>query len=102
MVDIQEENDEVLQTPLDVTVTLRDRSFGGHEEGGWWYDTEEVIEHHYCPNLSVLSKVMNRVNRYYDNQGRRPISSVLSSGLFRVYIGQGIPRNYPGYRPHYE
>lgn len=101
MVDIREENDDVIQTPVNVTVTLRDRSFGGHEEGGWYYDTEEVIEHHYCPNLLTLSRVMQRVLQY-DNAGRPSISSVLSRGLFRIYIGTEIPKNYPEYRPHYE
>lgn len=49
---------EVVKTPCFVSVAREDRSFGGREEGGWWYDTSEVVEVHYCANLFVLGKVM--------------------------------------------
>jgi len=94
--------DDVITTPCFVTVTLEDKAYGGPEEGGWWYDVSDPIEKHYCANLSVLRRVIERVTREFDNTGRYPIHSVLSEGIFQVWIGDEIPEAYPACRPHYE
>lgn len=93
---------ETLVFPLHVTVTLDDRAYGGPEEGGWWYDTSHVIEHHYCQHRAIYDRVMVRMADQYDNRGRYPISSVCSDGEYRIHVGQRIPENYPTYRPRYE
>ena len=88
--------------PLNVTVMLYDQAYGGPEEGGWYYDTGHRIEHHYCATIEVYQRVMDRLGREYDNEGRYPISSVLSDGLYCIHVGQTIPENFPNGRPHYE
>lgn len=91
------------QAPCFVAVMLEDRAFGGNEEGGWWYNTSERIETHYAANNDVLAKIMARLEREYSNEGRRPISSVLSEGLYRIKLCRNVPPKYePAYRPHYE
>lgn len=95
--------DDVLLTPCFVSVLLHDRRFGGHEEGGWWYDTTERLESHYAANLTALSAIMARITAQYSNEGRRPIHSVACDGLYLVEIGtQPAPLYEPETRPHYE
>jgi hypothetical protein len=91
-----------------VAVLLEDRSYGGAEEGGWFYD-------HGCPvNLSEPRQrrfktwgkaqgYLNRIAPVIDrlNRDRPPVSSVLSEGRYRAYIFSGKPRGYPDHRPHY-
>jgi hypothetical protein len=80
------------------------REFGGHEEGGWWYDDWTFVE---VVNLEPdedgafdQARAMNR--REQKSRGRYDRYSVLG-GADRVYH---IDRVYPGqsarlYRPHY-
>jgi hypothetical protein len=36
------------------------------------------------------------------NAGRRPISSVLSTGRYSAIVTTGAPARFPSHRPHYE
>jgi hypothetical protein len=94
--------DDPLALPCHVTVMLDDRAYGGPEEGGWWYDLSYQVEHHYCATPTAFIAVMRRMARCYDNEGRREISSVLSDGLYCIWVGQEIPESFPACRPHYE
>lgn len=101
--DYEDDGDYPEQLPLlvHVNVYLEDRAYGGPEEGGWWYTTGEPI-------LSVLSlpetadDVRADLERRYSNEGRRPMSSVLSQGEYRVCIEPFAAYGYPDRRPHYE
>lgn len=91
-----------------VAVLMEDRAFGGHEEGGWYYDygypydlrtapvrrfkTREKAEGY----LRTIAPQIERANADYP-----PISSVLSEGLVRAYIFSGKVRGYPDRRPRY-
>lgn len=114
-----------------VAIYLCDRAYGGPEEGGWWYDCGERVDHvleGINPN-SLLTVFTGEGTVYKDtdeqsageqeahayaallqaqldatvNKGRRPISSVLSEGQYfaRAYPGHP-PTHFPATRPHYE
>ena len=90
-----------------VAVYLVDRAFGGHEEGGWWYDTGQLVRIHrtYKDQDRARAKIA-RMNRLLDatvNKGRREISSVLSDGRYYAEVHENAPPAfYPEHRPHYE
>ena len=88
-----------------VNVYLSDRAYGGPEEGGWWYDTEQFIRAVQVPDMAEANRVRNTLQAWCDDensQRRSDISSVLSEGKYIVRI-ENIPgRDYPSQRPTYE
>lgn len=97
-----------------VSVYLCDRAFGGHEEGGWWFDYGEPCtgEAELAAKLMVFThqrdayEYRDQLQKYLDEQwnaGRRPIESVLSEGIYRAVVDIGRhPAPYPTHTPHYE
>ncbi len=90
-----------------VAVYLCDRAYGGPEEGGWWYDTGELVRIHrtYKDEDRAAAKAtrMNSLLNATINKGRREISSVLSDGRYYAQVRENIaPAHYPERRPHYE
>lgn len=101
-----------------VAIFMVDRSYGGPEEGGWWYDTGHPLD--YIPhgtNPHDLITVFGRDSKKEAcawratlqaqldatiNQGRRETSSVLSEGRFSAELCIGWPKPFPSERPHYE
>ena len=98
---------------LSVAVYETNRSYGGPEEGGWWYDVGEPTEN---PTLGILTRfflnkkeafayrdslepIVEEANR---SEGRRDPGSVLCDGYYAVLLMDGYPRAYPEERPHYE
>ena len=90
-----------------VAVYLCDRDFGGPEEGGWWYDTGDLVriirtfkdEERATAHATRMNSLLNATI----NKGRRDISSVLSGGKFYAEVHEDIaPQHYPAVRPHYE
>ncbi len=84
-----------------------DMAFGGNEEGGWCYNTGELIK--LLKTFTTEDKAYefaNRVQRLIDrniNKGRREISSVLSDGRYYTEVYENLPpKYYPEQRPHYE
>ena len=96
-----------MATKYIVAVYMQDRAFGGREEGGWWYDTGELVRNmrmfgsenaafDYCRRL-------NEKLHFTLNKGRREISSVLSEGQYAAEVWEdSAPKFYPEFRPHYE
>lgn len=101
-----------------VGVYLMDRAYGGPEEGGWYYDCGELVkdptfyqEHpEFTPRSFVDEKSAYDFQRQIEqwlhetvNVGRRPISSVLSEGVYGAMVLEGaLNDHYPEARPHYE
>lgn len=104
---------------LSVAIYLVNRSKGGNEEGGWWYDSGHIVE---CVPEGIEPQnliktfsgeqqeeaitwrdILQHILDDGINKGRRPISSVLSTGQYRAEIHEGNPpQHYPLERPHYE
>lgn|GEM_PF-1993585 len=83
-----------------------DKAFGGHEEGGWWFDCATPLKtlgafrpasHAFAARFTEAERLAAAMNH-----GRHPISSVLSDGEVRVVIEPHPGKAYPERRPHYE
>lgn len=94
-----------------VQLYLLDRAFGGHEEGGWWFDTGEPVD---CPEnrgFPTREAARSYLAYLYEsgdadfladwNAGRAPVSSVSCEGIFDFKIVQ-TPEAFPAERPRYE
>ena len=91
-----------------VNTYFMERCYGGPQEGGWWYDCGEPIE---SINLGICSQeeaeelrderweIWRKRN---EEEGRRDISSVLSTGQYQTYIEDHFAVAFPSERPHYE
>jgi hypothetical protein len=95
-----------------VAIYMEDRAFGGHEEGGWYYDTAELcMEPEAAQYLrgfddegeayTYATDLHNILTKW--NEGRPETSSVLSEGRYAAIVSEGMPKPYyPETRPHYE
>lgn len=93
-----------------VGVYLTDREFGGPEEGGWWYDTGDLVRpirvfkserSAYAYSNRLNARLQSRV--IGPNVGRRSKSSVLSEGEYEARVHEGCcPSYFPEVRPRYE
>lgn len=95
-----------------VACYLVDRAYGGPEEGGWWYDTgypgkprdnDPALATKYFENKQDAYAYRDQMEKALEpyNEGRRPISSVISEGIWRVCVEEGPPHEWPVGRPHY-
>lgn len=86
-----------------VNVYLEDRAYGGPEEGGWWYDCASIEESIMCfSEEKARVKYEEKLKEIAEwNEGRRPISSVLSEGMYIVKLEQHEGESYPKNRPYY-
>jgi hypothetical protein len=85
-----------------VNVYLADRAYGGPEEGGWWYDTGELVECYPVPTREAEALAAALRFGKFSNEGRRPKSSVLSEGVYEIRVEKRPGHDYPTVRPHYE
>lgn len=83
-------------------------TYGGPEEGGWWYTSGDRIRTlRVFKNIEDAYRYANRFNELLDrigaNKGRPPLSSVACEGRYHVQIyGEMAPEHFPQHRPHYE
>jgi hypothetical protein len=99
-----------MKTYYSVNLYLVDRAFGGHEEGGWWFEYGEPILHplnRVFDNVDdageyLIKNCMAIANQM--NHDRASINSVLSEGEYRFRIGDEneMPAPFPSHKPHYE
>lgn len=92
-------------TYYSVAIVLHNRSYGGPEEGGWWYDTYDPVDRY-----ALLTKIIEKKEEAFKakteleklieekqlNKGRRQIWSLASQGRYEAYIFYG---SYPRYEP---
>lgn len=76
------------------------QSYGGPEEGGWWYDTGSPVTSVKCETYTEAKRLADELREKYPQTGRS--SSVLGGDDYRVCIESGYARPYPDHRPHYE
>jgi hypothetical protein len=98
-----------MTTRLVAAVYLVDRTYGGPEEGGWWYtggDLVRTIRVFRAGQKQQAQAFCDQFQTHLDatlNRGRRPISSVLSTGRYYIELHDGnAPEHYPTVKPHYE
>lgn len=100
-----------------VAIYLVDQAYGGPEEGGWWYqcgERQDALLYPLLPGhmLTVHASEENAIEQAtilqglldkHLNTGRRPISSVLSEGMYNAQVHNGHPpAHYPERKPRYE
>ena len=84
-----------------------DRAYGGPEEGGWWFDTGELVHlHQVCLTEAAASRLAVRANRLLDlvQRGQRRLDSVLyAGGRYRACVFEhAVPPRFPQAPPRYE
>lgn len=91
-------------TDIYVNVYMVDQAYGGREEGGWWYMAGYPVESRRFNSMPDAQKTLTELETSYneENKGRRPISSVLSEGEYRVILETHFAEPWPKCRPHYE
>ncbi len=94
-------------TTFIVSVFLIDRAYGGPEEGGWWFDTGELVRtirrfKSHDKASSFAKRLRNKLDNTL-NKGRRDIGSVLSEGVYTAFVDENtITQFFPLTRPRYE
>lgn len=95
-----------------VAIYMEDRAYGGHEEGGWYFDTAELCME---PRAANFLRGFDKEEDAFDyadalnqglisqwNEGRPEVSSVLSEGRYHAIVNEGMPApHYPETRPYY-
>ena len=86
-----------------------DRAYGGPEEGGWYFDCGEPIDHPLNRVFATIEEarayqqevapILDAQNR---EEGRRDPNSVLSRGNYlNLEVWHTVPAPYPATRPTY-
>ena len=84
-----------------------DRAYGGPEEGGWWYDTGQLVRiWRTCKTEDKAFAVARRANRLLEHLQRHRLdlgSVIYNGGRHLVAVHENFaPRFYPQIRPRYE
>lgn len=86
-----------------VAVVISDKQYGGPEEGGWWYDTQTVLERHKAYDVSqVTVELYSLLKKYKGRQSPYPVDSVLCEGRLEIIVSDEMPRDFPKTKPYYE
>ena len=101
----REDEPDAEPTKFYVNEYLVDLSYGGPEEGGWYYEVGEFVAPHGSAEtedqaISLADSV--RPSIAAKNEGRPDITSVLSRGRYTLRIQDHRGADYPQVRPHYE
>lgn len=100
-----------------VAAYLMQRVLSGHEEGDWWTDVGNLVTapdiYQQLVGFPAAFLTENAADAHADwlrtrlpdlNQGRRPLDSVLSEGIYDVLVIEAatLPSTYPACLPAYE
>lgn len=89
-----------------VAVYDTDRHEGGPEEGGWYYDTRELIAVSLVESAEAADDMVDDLeNGEYRSTGDRYSVIYSGTGHYDLYVyapGDKIPHREPTERPHYE
>ena len=86
-----------------MAVVISDKQYGGPEEGGWWYDTQTVLERHKAYDVSqVTVELYSLLKKYKGRQSPYPVDSVLCEGRLEIIVSDEKPYDFPKTKPHYE
>lgn len=83
-----------------------DRAFGGHEEGGWWFDYGLPEDHPLNRTFSTEAEAIayrDSISGEADlmNEGLPSLSSVCCQGVYSFLINKGEAKAFPESRPYY-
>jgi hypothetical protein len=86
------------------------QQFGGPEEGGWWYDSGDLVRvvgvyHSHDKAMDHCCKLNQRLRSrvFGPNKGKHEYTSVVSEGEVSAMVWENrAPEHFPNRRPHYE
>jgi hypothetical protein len=104
---IEQENDrwvddlDVVTPACFINKYLTTRCYGGPEEGGWYYDWDELVSSEWCPAEMIEERlVAAQLACAEENADEPELWSVLSHG--RVFaVAEAWAEPLPARRPHY-
>lgn len=86
-----------------------DNAYGGPEEGGWWYETGQLVVHPARRRYATTEEARtacaraNRLLAHLQRNKRHVSSMAYAGGRYVVKWSEGKPKTfYPARRPHYE
>lgn len=86
-----------------VNVYLEALAYGGPEEGGWWYTEGELMLCEPWPDAESAETRAGELRAgCYSNDGFPPLSSVRSTGQYRVVVATTPGTSYPEKAPRYQ
>jgi hypothetical protein len=110
-------DDQIANMPHSVALYLVDKTYGGPEEGGWYYQYGILVEDidiydkiGFLPrtfkNENAAVSAINNLNTKIAqlNEGRASIGHTNSQGVYELISAPGFlsPKTWPAERPHYE
>ncbi|HDR7067001.1 TPA: hypothetical protein QCW42_004107 [Bacillus cereus] len=94
-----------IQAPEDMKVYVSvykvTREFGGHEEGGWWFNWYQLLETVPCKN-KFSDEIKSDLLEEYKNVKHGNIYSVLGGADVEVFIERRAGENKTTEKPIYE
>lgn len=84
------------------------QSYGGPEEGGWWYDEGDLIRvtrvfRRKEDAIAYCARLNEKLERWQDRARVPKKWSVISTGRIEAaFYRNTAPAHYPDRRPHYE
>lgn len=81
------------------------KAFGGPEEGGWWYDYGHFIDGFPVKPKQIptaVRRVQNLCDKLNKEENRKPPSSVICDGYYKVYVEDAPGKDFPINPPRYE
>jgi hypothetical protein len=77
------------------------RAYGGPEEGGWWFDTGELVQQTAVSSLAEAEELRASLVERFHNTGKA--SGVLGGDDYRIAVDiRPHPAEFPESVPHYE
>ncbi len=90
-----------VKRPFYVALVSSDKAYGGPEEGGWYFDTQEVIEQVAVSSLASMCAIVQDMMNRYTNAGKHRPDSVLCRGWYEILVRTKPVMQEPRLRPHY-
>lgn len=90
--------------PQYVNAYDHNRSYGGPEEGGWWFDTGTLLASIPCYSEEHIEAAKKVLKEAFGPQFERhhDIGSVICEGVLQILVEDEPGKDYPTQRPHYE
>lgn len=77
-------------------------SYGGPEEGGWWYEEGNPEACHHVFSKKQAIKRAIELSQEYDLANQPDIHDVLTQTAIDIRFSEQTATAYPSSRPHYE
>ncbi len=90
-----------VKRPFYIALVSSDKAYGGPEEGGWYFDTQEVIEQVAVNSLASMCAVVQDMLNRHTNAGNHRPDSVLCRGWYEILVRTKPVMHEPRSRPRY-